>query len=231
MTTDAPLVVPKHLGIMPDGTRRWAARRGLSTTEGYREGAAHLLRFFSWCDELGIASVTAWLVTERNVLHRPPQQVPGLLAVITDLAWDVAKAGRWRLAIVGNMTILPGPVVAELEQAASSTAEIDGRQLVLGVGYGGRLQIVHAVKQCLARCRTGDEVTEQTVTAYLAEHHQPELELIIRTSGEQRLSDMGGWQVAWSEMYFTESLWQDFTRTDLDSALEWFNRRNRRHGR
>lgn len=229
MTTAQPPTIPRRIGIMADGSRRWAARNGVSTEEGYREGAAHLLRFFSWCQELGIESVTAWLATERNVLRRPAHEMAGLYEVIGQLAHDVAAPGRYRLRVIGSLDLVPPQLAASLTAAADSTAAVDGMEVVLGVACGGRSQILRAVEGCLAE-RPGERLTEEAVTAWLARHHQGTMDLMIRASGESRLSDMGLWEAAWAELHFSGPLWEDFTRSDLDYALKSFATSQRRFG-
>jgi short-chain Z-isoprenyl diphosphate synthase len=221
--------IPRRVGIMADGSRRWASKNGLPTIEGYREGAAHLVRFFSWCDELGIESVTAWLTTERNVLRRPAHEMAGLYEVIGDLAWDVARQRCYRLAVIGSLHLVPAHLAASLTSAAEATVGIDGMEVVLGVACGGRSQILRAVEGCVAE-RPGEPLTEEAVTAWLARHHQGELDLMIRASGETRLSDMGVWEAAWAELCFSAPLWEDFTRPDLDHALKEFASGSRRFG-
>jgi len=229
VTLTALTDLPRRLGIMADGSRRWAAKNGLPAAEGYRQGAAHLLRFFSWCDELGIQSVTAWLTTERNALHRPAPELAELHHVIDGLAWDVAAQGRYRLAVIGSLHLVPTPLARSLRAASDATAAVDGMEVVLGVACGGRSQILQAVQACLTE-RPDQPLTEEAVTAWLAAHHQGELDLIIRASGESRLSDMGIWEAAWSELHFSAPLWEDFTREDLDHALKDFASRSRRFG-
>jgi undecaprenyl diphosphate synthase len=214
---------------MADGSRRWAAKNGLPVAEGYRQGAAHLLRFFSWCRELGVGSVTAWLATERNVRRRPAPELAGLYRAIDGLAWDVARGG-YRLAVVGSLHLVPSALAASLGRAASASAGADGMEVVLGVACGGRSQILRAVEGCLAE-RPGEPVAEEDVTAWLARHHQGELDLMIRASGESRLSDMGVWEAAWAELHFSAPLWEDFTRSDLDHALKEYASRVRKFGR
>jgi short-chain Z-isoprenyl diphosphate synthase len=214
---------------MADGSRRWAARNGLPSVEGYREGAAHLLRFFSWCEELGIESVTAWLTTERNVLRRPADEMAGLNDVIGRLAWDVVER-RHRLAVIGSLHLVPPDLAATLTRAVEAGASADGMEVVLGVACGGRSEILRAVEGCMA-ANPGRPLTEAAVSAWLADHHQGDLDLVIRASGESRLSDMGLWEGAWAELYFSPPLWQDFSRADLDHALKEFASRSRRFGK
>lgn len=214
---------------MPDGNRRWAAKNSLTVVEGYRRGAAHLQRFWSWCEDLGIESVTAWLATERNIIQRPHDELAGLYDVIGELARTVARQRRYRLAVIGNLHMVPPHLQAALAEAVRASASIDGMEVVLGVACGGRMQIVRAVEGCLAE-RPGEAVTEQAVAAWLARHHHGELDLIIRASGESRLSDMGLWEAAWAELHFSGPLWEEFTRTDLDNALKEFASRRRRFG-
>jgi short-chain Z-isoprenyl diphosphate synthase len=221
--------IPRRIGIMADGSRRWAAKNGLPTVEGYREGAAHLLRFFSWCEELGVESVTAWLATERNVLRRPAHEMAGLYEVIGELARDVAAQRRYRLSVIGSMNLLPPQLAASLTAAAARTAAAGGMKVVLGVACGGRSQILRAVEGCLAE-QPGRQLSEEAVTDWLSRHHQGPIDLMIRASGESRLSDMGLWEAAWAELYFSAPLWEDFTRLDLDHALKEFASSQRRFG-
>ena len=221
--------VPRRVGIMADGSRRWAAKNGLPTVEGYREGAAHLLRFFSWCEELGIMSVTAWLATERNVLQRPAREMAGLYEVIGELARDVAAEQRYRLRVIGSLNLVPPQLAASLTGAVARTASVNGMEVVLGVACGGRSQILRAVEGCLAE-RPGEKLTEEAVTEWLSRHHQGTMDLMIRASGESRLSDMGLWEAAWAELHFSAPLWEDFTRSDLDHALKEFASSQRRFG-
>jgi short-chain Z-isoprenyl diphosphate synthase len=214
---------------MPDGNRRWAAKNGLTAVDGYREGAVRLLQFCSWCDDLGIESVTAWLATERNILQRPHHELTGLYDVIAELARSVAGQRRYRLAVIGDLRMVPADLRATLAEAVEATASAPGMELVLGVACGGRMQIVRAVEGCLAE-RPGEPVTEQAVAAWLARHHHGELDLMIRASGESRISDMGLWEAAWAELHFSAPLWEDFTRADLDHAVKEFASRRRRFG-
>ena len=214
---------------MADGSRRWAAKNGLPAVEGYREGAAHLLRFFSWCEELGIESVTAWLATERNVLRRPADEMAGLYEVIGELAREVAAGGRYRLDVIGSLNLVPPVLAGSLTGAAVRTVFADGMEVVLGVACGGRSEILRAVEGCLAES-PGEPLTEEAVTAWLSRHHQGSIDLMIRASGESRLSDMGLWEAAWAELHFSAPLWEDFTRSDLDHAIKEFASSQRRFG-
>jgi short-chain Z-isoprenyl diphosphate synthase len=231
--------LPRHVGIIIDGNRRWAREIGLEdVTAGHRRGAEKIADFLSWCDEAGIDVVTLFLLSTDN-LSRPESEVVPLLRIIEGVAEDLAVPGRrWQLHAVGALELLPAETVAVLKQAEEATHDRPGATVNLAVGYGGRREIADAVRSLLAehagRGTSLDELVDQLTVEHIAEHlytrGQPDPDLVIRTSGEQRLSGFLLWQSAHSEFYFTDVYWPDFRRVDFLRALRDYSARHRRFG-
>lgn len=230
--------VPRHIGVMLDGNRRWARAVGADTAQGYRAGADNIQPMLGWCEEVGVEVVTLWLLSSDNLTNRPPEQLEGLLTIIEGAVESLASAGRWRVNPVGSLDLLPGDTAERLKAAADATQEIDGLLVNVAVGYGGRREIADAVRALLhseaARGRTLEELAETVDVEHIAEHlytrGQPDPDLVIRTSGEQRLGGFLLWQSAHSEFYFCEALWPDFRRVDFLRAIRAYAQRERRFG-
>ena len=228
---------PKHLGVLVDGNRRWAKERGLSTKEGHAAGAARVVDLLHWCAELGIEDVTLYLLSTEN-LKRPAEELVGLTAVIENLLDQLLAAQTGPIYAVGNLSLLPTGLREHLEKTIRLSSSTRGVRINLAVGYGGRQEIVDAVKELLRdahRAGTDLKTLEQSlstadIASRLYTRHLPEPDLLIRTSGEQRLSGFLTWQSAYSEFYFCPALWPDFSREDLLAALEDYSRRHRRFG-
>lgn len=235
-----PQRLPKHVAVMADGNRRWARLNapGSELTVGYQAGADKLKQFVVWCDEVGIKVVTLWVLSTDN-LSRASAEVAPLLDVIDRLAGDLAASGRWRVQIVGDLDLLPDAVAASLRRAESSSAEATGLHVNIAVAYGGRTELRDAVRSLLQgearKGRTLAEVADTLEMGDIAGHlytaGQPDPDLVIRTSGEQRVSGFLMWQSAHSEFYFCEALWPDFRRVDFLRALRAYSDRERRYGR
>lgn len=232
--------LPEHVGVLVDGNRRWARDMGLTDpNDGHRAGAKHIERFLSWCEELGIRHVTIWLLSTEN-LSRPKDQLDPLLDIIGDLAGELAETSRpWHLRMVGALDLLPPDHQARLKDAQQRTADKSGVRVNLAVGYGGQREIADAVRSLLLEHAEAGLSLEQAAAAVDAEaiaSHlymtgQPDPDLVIRTSGEQRLSGFLLWQSAYSEFYFCDSNWPDFRRVDFLRAIRSFATRNRRYGK
>jgi short-chain Z-isoprenyl diphosphate synthase len=230
---------PRHVGVIIDGNRRWARAIGLEDVNaGHRRGADKIADLLAWCDEAGVEVVTLFLLSTDN-LSRPEPELTPLLRIIEGVAEDLARPGRpWRLRPVGALELLPAETVAVLKQAEEATHDRSGATVNLAVGYGGRREIADAVRSLLAeaaeRGTTFDELVENLDVEHIAEHlytrGQPDPDLVIRTSGEQRLSGFLLWQSAHSEFYFTDVYWPDFRRVDFLRALRDFAARHRRFG-
>ena len=229
--------LPKHVGVMLDGNRRWAKAVGADTAHGHRAGAANIEPLLGWCEEIGVEVVTLWLLSTDN-LNRPPAELEPLLGIISDAVETLAEQRRWRLHPVGSLDLLPSQVAERLKAAAESTRDVDGLLVNVAVGYGGRREIADAVRALLheqaAQGRTLEELAEVIDVEHIAEHlytkGQPDPDLVIRTSGEQRLGGFLLWQSAQSEFYFCEAYWPDFRRVDFLRALRSYVARHRRYG-
>ena len=229
--------LPKHIGVMLDGNRRWAKAVGADTAHGHRAGAANIEPLLGWCEETGIEVVTLWLLSTDN-LNRPPQEIEALLGIIEEAVDSLADQRRWRLHPVGALDLLPAYTARRLKEAEEATRDVDGMLVNVAVGYGGRREIADAVRSLLVEHSekgTSLEELAQTIDVeHIAEHlytkGQPDPDLVIRTSGEQRLSGFLLWQSAHSEFYFCEAYWPDFRRVDFLRAIRAYAERERRFG-
>ncbi|WP_344075459.1 isoprenyl transferase [Luedemannella helvata] len=231
---------PLHVGVMCDGNRRWAKEMGyVDPNDGHRVGAERIKELLRWCDEAGIAHVTLWLLSTDN-LSRPAAELDPLLRIIEDLVTELAADGQpWRLRMVGALDVLPQPLAVALKAAEERTVGRDeGAQVNIAVGYGGRREVVDAVRSLLhEHARSGgtlEELAEVIDVDHIAEHlytkGQPDPDLVIRTSGEQRLSGFLLWQSAHSEFYFADVNWPEFRKVDFMRALRSYANRQRRFG-
>jgi short-chain Z-isoprenyl diphosphate synthase len=231
--------MPRHVGVIVDGNRRWARSIGLEDVNaGHRVGADKIADFLGWCDEAGVEVVTIFMLSTDNLTRAEPELVP-LLRIIEGVAENLSAVGRrWHLHAVGALELLPAETVAVLKQAEELTRDRPGATVNLAVGYGGRREIADAVRSLLAehaeRGTSLDELVEVLDVEHIAEHlytrGQPDPDLIIRTSGEQRLSGFLLWQTAHAEFYFTDVYWPDFRRVDFLRALRDYAARHRRFG-
>jgi short-chain Z-isoprenyl diphosphate synthase len=230
---------PRHIAIMLDGNRRWAREAGFTdVSHGHRAGAKKISDFLIWCREAEVEVVTLWLLSTDN-LSRASEEVEALLKIIPDVVDELAKPDNpWRLRIVGALDLLPTETAARLTAAALRTEGRNGMAVNVAVGYGGRQEIADAVKKLLLQ--HADEGTPIRELAkildvdHISEHMytsgQPDPDLIIRTSGEQRLSGFLLWQSAHSEFWFTEAYWPAFRRVDFLRAMRDYAVRHRRFG-
>ena len=229
--------VPRHIGVMLDGNRRWARAVGESTADGHRAGAANIFPLLGWCEEVGVEVVTLWLLSTDN-LKRKPAELEPLLAIIGDVVSGLAETGRWRIHLVGALELLPEETRSCLASAASASEDCEGMTVNIAVGYGGRQEIADAVRSLLlehaARGTSVEDVADQidvdSIAAHLYTKGQPDPDLVIRTSGEQRLGGFLLWQSAASEFYFCEAYWPDFRKVDFLRALRTYAERDRRFG-
>ena len=228
---------PKHVGVILDGNRRWASLQGSSSAAGHRAGAAKIKEFLGWCESTGVEVVTLWLLSTDN-LARPHTELAELLRIISDTVADLAGEGRWRVHPVGALDLLPAETGAALKKAEDDTRAVEGLLVNVAVGYGGRREVVDAVRAMLTeQHRLGtslDDLAAVLDVEHIAEHlytkGQPDPDLVIRTSGEQRLSGFLMWQSAHSEFYFCEAYWPDFREVDFLRAIRSYESRQRRFG-
>jgi short-chain Z-isoprenyl diphosphate synthase len=222
-----------------DGNRRWAQLHGgVTIAEGHEAGASKMREFLEWCDTAGVEIVTLYLLSTDNLTGRPSAELKNLVRIIADLATDLARVPNWRVHHVGDVDKLPTALRTALENAADSTVTHTGLHVNLAVGYGGRHEITEAVRDIIRKHETAglgidtlaDDITLDNISDHLYTAGQPDLDLVIRTSGEQRISDFMLWQTAHSELYFVEALGPDLREIDLLRALRDFARRQRRYG-
>jgi short-chain Z-isoprenyl diphosphate synthase len=231
--------VPRHVGVILDGNRRWARATGQAdVSDGHQRGADKIEELLRWCDEAGVELVTLWLLSTDN-LSRPAEELQPLLRIIEGVVTDLAAVGnRWTVNVVGALDLLPAETARVLKEAAAPTTGRPGVEVNVAVGYGGRREIADAVRAMLqSHAATGatlEEVAEFLDIEHIAEHlytrGQPDPDLVIRTSGEQRLGGFLLWQSAHSEFYFCEAYWPDFRRVDFLRALRAYAARQRRFG-
>lgn len=233
--------LPKHVAVLADGNRRWARLNapGQPLVTGYRAGAAKLREFVEWCDEAGLEVVTLWVLSTDNLQRSADDELQPLFDVIDQLVADLAATMRWRVQAVGALDLLPEPLAESLRASSQRTSGAEGMHVNVAVSYGGRHELRDAVRSLLQEKAEEGETLESVaatldideISRHLYTKGQPDPDLIIRTSGEQRLSGFLLWQSAHSEFYFCEALWPDFRRTDFIRALRSFTQRERRFGR
>ncbi|EFL02362.1 di-trans,poly-cis-decaprenylcistransferase [Streptomyces sp. SPB78] len=229
--------VPKHIGLILDGNRRWARASGGTTAQGHRAGAEKIEEFLGWCAETDVEVVTLWMLSTDN-FDRPESELVPLLGIIEDSVRALAADGRWRVHHVGALDILPDNTRTTLKEAEAATSDNTGILVNVAVGYGGRQEIADAVRSLLhdaARKGTSFEELAEAVDIDLISEHlytrgQPDPDLVIRTSGEQRLSGFMLWQSAHSEYYFCEVFWPAFRKVDFLRAMRDYAARHRRYG-
>ncbi|MFT4050941.1 MAG: isoprenyl transferase [Microbacterium sp.] len=234
-----PETVPHHVAMMIDGNRRWARQAGMATVAaGHRAGAAKMHEFLRWCDDLGIRVVSLYLLSNDNLSKRDSKELSDLIEIIADLAAELAEEPGWRVQHVGRAEALPTGLAGVLKSAEEGTANNAGLHVNLAVGYGGRGEIVDAVRSIIGKHQEQggslDELAASLTPEQIGEHlytgGQPDPDLVIRTSGEQRLSDFLLWQSAHSEFYFVEALGPDLREVDFLRAIRDFATRDRRFG-
>ena len=233
----SPGAIPRHVGVMCDGNRRWARSVGLpDVASGHQKGADKIFELLEWCREAGVEVVTLWLLSTDN-LTRPVAELEPLLRIIKDTVRQLV-AERWHVNPMGALDLLPGGTARVLKDAAEATAGNPGLLVNVAVGYGGRREIADAMRSLLhehaTRGTSIKELAEILDVEHIAEHlytaGQPDPNLVIRTSGEQRIGGFLLWQTIHSEFYFCDAYWPAFRKVDFLRALRSYAARNRRFG-
>jgi len=230
--------MPRHVGVILDGNRRWARSVGESTATGHRAGADKIADLLEWSEGVGVEVVTLWMLSTDN-LERSSDELEPLLRIIEDAVTELAATRRWRLQAVGSLELLPDRTAEALRAAEKATADVVGLHVNVAVGYGGRREIADAVRAFLRENAEAGSSLDELAEAFDMEHiaerlytkGQPDPDLVIRTSGEQRLGGFLLWQSAHSEFYFCEAYWPDFRRVDFLRAVRAYGARERRLGR
>ena len=228
---------PRHIAIIMDGNGRWATARGLPREFGHQAGAQTVRRIVEACCELGVGILTLYAFSWEN-WDRPAHEIRELMTLLGDFLRrerPTLLEHRIRLRAIGRLNELPPDVVGSLQRLMAETAGFDRMTLVLALSYGGRQEIVDAARRLAALVREGtlslEQIDEARVTRQLYAPDIPDPDLLIRTSGEQRLSNFLLWQCSYTELYATPKHWPDFTKADLVEAIAEYGRRERRFGR
>lgn len=222
----------RHLGIIMDGNRRWAKRRGLPSLAGHRRGYDIFKLVGEWCLDRGIEVLTVYAFSTEN-WNRSKKEVEYLMRLLTlALSKEVDGLHRKniRISVIGRVHELPKRLQKHISDAMELTKNNTRGTIQLAINYGGRAEIVDAVKKVYRTAKSASAITEKSIGEAMYTKHQPEPDMIIRTSGEQRLSGFLTWQSVYSELYFLKKNWPDFSEADLDTALLEYKRRQRRFG-
>jgi len=225
--------IPQHLGFIPDGNRRWAADRGVSEFEGHAAGYRALREVIKACFEQGVPYVSVYAFSNEN-WQRGQSEVGSLMqlalqAIANDLD-DIAGQGI-RCRFLGRRDHLPADVQAALDRAEAQTAKLDRGTLALCFNYGGQQEIIDAVKQCIKDGIQPEKLDEAAIASRLYGADIPPLDMVVRTSGEKRISNFMLWRVAYSELFFLDKHWPDMTKQDVAVIIDEYNRRSRRFGK
>ena len=229
--------IPRHVAIIMDGNGRWARERGLPRIEGHRRGAESVRQVVRACGELGIDYLTLYAFSIEN-WNRPKPEVSALMRLLEFyLKQEISELNKnnVRLAAIGRIHELPRTAQRQLEQSIEALQKNTGLTLVLALSYGGRAEIVDAVRAITREVKVGQldvaDVDEKLISRHLYTRGIPDPDLLIRTSGEMRVSNFLLWQISYAEMYVTDTLWPDFRKSELLEALDDYGKRHRRFGR
>jgi len=234
--------LPGHVGLIMDGNRRWARQAGMASPSlGHRAGAEHAEQVLSWCEAVGIKNVTVFICSTENLQRRDDAEVAYLMQVIEEVvaARLARRDGRWQVHVAGLLDVLPDATARALKNAVETTRDCaTGAHVTLAIGYGGRQEIIDAVRDLLMEADAAgasmtdvaNSLTSGDITAHLYTAGRPDPDLVIRTSGEQRMSNFLLWQSAYSELYFCEAYWPAFREIDFLRALRSYAARKRRFG-
>ena len=232
-------VLPKHIGFSMDGNGRWAKMRGLERSEGHKEGAKTFRRIGEYCADVGIEYMTFYAFSTEN-WNRPKSEVLALMKLFREYLREgderIAENDirQMRLKFIGEREGLPSDLLKLIDKAERESAKYSKVTVNIALNYGGRAEITHAVKDIAARVKSGDlavdEITEDTISGSIYTAGQPDPDIIVRPSGEFRLSNFLTWQSAYSEFWFSDVLWPDFTEENVNEILFDYQKRNRRFG-
>ncbi|MDR1582044.1 MAG: isoprenyl transferase [Prevotellaceae bacterium] len=229
--------VPEHIAIIMDGNGRWAKKLGLNRIFGHKNGVRAVRETVETCGKIGVKYLTLYAFSMEN-WSRPQDEVEALMSLLIESIIKETPElhkNNVQLRTIGNLASFPENITDKLNQAIVFTSKNTGLVLTLALSYGSRWEIVEAVKKIAAKVATGEikpeSINENIIEQYLTTHSMPDPELIIRTSGEQRLSNFLLWQGAYSEFYFPAVLWPDFTKKDLMKAIDEYRKRERRFGK
>ena len=225
--------IPQHIVLFPDGNRRWAREKGLHTLLGHKKGYENLLDFSDWCKKRGVKTLTAFGFSTEN-WNRSKEEVDYLMKLLENcLADNLDRYSRdgVKVRVIGQRERLPESLKEAIVKTEEATKNNSNLFLNLAISYGGKWDILNAVKKIVEEKIPADKIDEKLFEDHLSTAGLPSPDFIIRAGGEMRMSNFVLWQSAYSELYFSPKFWPDFTETDLDIALEEFDRRHRRFGK
>jgi undecaprenyl diphosphate synthase len=235
--TPASPSIPRHVAIIMDGNGRWAKQRGLPRIEGHRAGAESVRRIVQACGELGVEYLTLYAFSVEN-WNRPKPEVSALMRLLEFYLKEEIpelQKNNVRLAAIGRLHELPLRAQRQLEKSITALSKNTGLTLVLALSYGGRAELVDAMRALGCEIKAGrldiSDIDESAVTRHLYTRNLPDPDLLIRTSGEMRVSNFLLWQISYAEIYVTDTLWPDFRKPELEAALADYSKRHRRFGR
>ena len=233
---ELPTSVPRHIAIILDGNGRWARKRGLARIFGHEEGSRAVRQSVEGCGELGVEFLTLYAFSTEN-WQRPKAEVAALMTLLQKFLRDTTPElveRNVRLRAIGRLEELPAGCQRQLQTSIETTADNTGLTLILALSYSGRTEMIDAVKSILHAVERGEldpaTISPETFSGYLYTRGYPDPDLLIRTSGEMRLSNFLLWQLSYTEIYFTRTLWPDFRKEDLLEAVQDYANRQRRYG-
>ncbi len=230
-----PEVLPQHVAFIMDGNGRWAKKRGLPRPFGHREGAKTFRKISHYCKDIGLKYISFYAFSTEN-WQRPQEEIDALMKIFDRYLDDMKEliTDNTRMVFLGDKSIFPEYLRTKMEKVERETAIYDEMVILVAVNYGGRDELAHAAKLLAQKAVSGEikpeDITEDSVNGELYTKGFPDVDLLIRPSGEQRISNFLIWQCAYAEFYFTNILWPDFKPDDLDAALIEYSKRQRRFG-
>ena len=229
------LKIPKHIAIIMDGNGRWATEKGKDRSYGHQAGVETVRRITSECTRLGVKYLTLYTFSTEN-WNRPQDEISALMGlVLSSLEDEIFMKNNVRFRVIGDLKRLPEVVQQKLKETEEHTKNNDAMTMVVALSYSARWEITQATKAIAEKVANGqlsnDAITEDVLTAHMATSFMPDPELLIRTGGEERISNYLLWQIAYSELYFCGTYWPDFTEEDLRCAIEDYQTRQRRFGK
>lgn len=233
--------IPSHVAVILDGNRRWAREEGVPIEAGYKEGARRVEDFLKWCYDVGVKTVTLYALSTENISRRSPEEIQLLLGILREYLRREFREGvlvkrKVKVKAIGFLELLPADIVAGVRELERRTEGFSDRFLNIALAYGGRAEIVDAAKRIAGDVLAGvlriEDIDEKTFEKYLQTSHlpNPHPDLVIRTSGELRISNFLLWQIAYSELVFLDVYWPEFRRIDFLRTLRTYQRRSRRFG-
>ncbi len=230
MSQEYPL---KHIAIILDGNRRWATERGLPKIVGHTEGAKNLKKIAKAVQKRGIQYLTVYALSTENLHNRSEEELKHIFSLFEQLTEYIGEfvANGSKINLIGNIAALPQKTQERLLDLQEKTKSHDKMVMTLAVNYGGRDEITRAVKKIIEEKIPVENITEEVVGLHLDEPTMPDVDLVIRTGGDQRLSNYLPWQTTYAELYFTPTHWPAFTENNFDTALEWFQNQKRNKGK